>query len=363
MRTRLISVETAAAIFLLAAVVAVAPGTLSRTYAMMTIVAGVLPGLMLTGDVKLLNAGMLTADSNLLFKALISTLLNVPAGLAGVWLFGHQQALPLVLGLLLLATIGATAQAFSPVWFYTQFDKAWLLKSKLLSALAKVVGAAAAVAFLDLTWALAGVTLGAVIEFACNVKSLPWRVRPTPEVRRQFASPLGLAYGISRAVSAAIRLGLEQLFGALIASFLVIEQLIGGLNSLFDKYFARSSRWRQALRAGKLVYLVVMAALVPWLAGATFAPQERLTLLWLALVACAGLLPLSDMYTALQRRGQGFVALGSALVSLACAAILGAAWHQGVMRAVSLWAYVLLPGATFVFYWLSSLDDRHHTER
>jgi len=77
-------------------------------------------------------------------------------------------------------------------------------------------------------------------------------------------------------------------------------------------------------------------------------------------VACAGLLPLAEMYAALQRRGQDFVALGSTIVSVLCGAGLALAAWRGDSARAALVAYVALPGATFLFYWIASIDVRHN---
>ena len=362
MRVRLISAELVAAGALLAALVLVSPSELSKAYALITIVTGVLPGLMLTGDIKLLNAGVTTGAPNLRFKAITSATINIPIGAAGLLMQEHSHPLPLLLAFVVLGTLGATAQAFSSVWYYMQGDKRRMLRSKAASAAVKLTFAGAAIGFSEFTLALVGMTLGSMLEFALNFRSLPWHLGPAAGQRREIVSPLGAAYGVSRVVSAAVRLGLGQLFGPLIASFLVIEQLVGGLNSMFEKYFVRDSRWGKRVRALKLAYLAVMAAAVPLLASTTLHPGDKSALLWLVLVACAGLLPLAEMYAALQSRGQSAVAWGSSLISLACGVFLAIAWHQGALQWGSLAAYVLLPGCTFLLYWYLGLHATHHTE-
>lgn len=362
MRFRLIASEVTAAVALLAAVVLVAPSELSKAYALIVIVTGVLPGLMLTGDVKLLNAGVSESVADLRVKTILSAAVNLPAGMAGLMLLEHRLPLPLLALFVILAGVGGVAQAFSSVWYYTQPDKSRILRSKAASAGVKLAFVAAAVGLREFTLALVGMTLGTLVEFVLNFRTLPWHVRAQPGRRRGFVSPLGAAYGVSRVVAAAIRLGLAQLFGPLIASFLVIEQLVGGMNSVFEKYFVRTIRWRNGVRVLKLGYLVAMAAAVPLLASATLQPGDKIALVWLTLVACAGLLPLAEMYAALQRRGQPAVALGSSLVSLACGVFLAIAWHLGALKWASLVAYVLLPGCTFILYWLLSRHASHNTE-
>lgn len=362
MRFRLIASEITAACALLAAVVLVAPNELSKAYALLVIVAGVLPGLMLTGDAKLLNAGVTDAVADLRLKTVVSAAANLPVGAAGLLLLEHRQPLPLLALFVVLTGVGGVAQAFSSVWYYTQPDRSRMLRSKAASAGVKLAFAAAAVGLSEFTLALVGMTLGTLVEFALNFRTLPWHAPGRPGKRSRFVSPLGAAYGVSRLVSAAIRLGLAQLFGPLIASFLVIEQLVGGMNSVFEKYFVRATRWRSGVRALKLGYLAAMAAAVPLLASATLRPGDKSALLWLTLVACAGLLPLAEMYAALQRRGQSAVALGSSLVSLVCGIFLAIAWQLGSLKSASLVAYVLLPGCTFILYWFLSLHASHNTE-
>jgi hypothetical protein len=177
-------------------------------------------------------------------------------------------------------------------------------------------------------------------------------------------SPLGAAYGLSRAVVAAVKLGLEQLLGSLIASLLVIEQLVGGINSMFEKYFARSMRWRSAIRTGKAIFVAALLMALPWLSKADFSPQNRHAPWLLVVIAAAGLLPLSEMFTALQRRSERYVAVGSAVIAVACAAVLASAWWAGWPTGpVSLALYVVMPCLTFVFYWIASTHARHDTQR
>ena len=205
--------------------------------------------------------------------------------------------------------------------------------------------------------------LGAIAEFTINFRSLPWKRCSSDDRRNALLSSLGIAYGLARIVSAGIRLGLSIWFGPLIASFLVIEQLVGGANSLFEKYFVRSVRWRPVIRLFKAGYLAGMLAFVPWLASRSLSPSDRLSLLWLAIVACAGLLPLSEMYSALERRGQDYVAIGSGAICLVCATSLSVAWSSGILSQASLVSYVALPGTTFLFYWMSSSHARNDPQR
>jgi hypothetical protein len=362
LRVHLISAELAAAGALLAAVVLVAPSELSKVYALITIISGVLPGLLLTGDIKLLNAGVGKTASNLRFKFFAAAVTNIPVCFGFLLTERYAHPLPLLLGFVALGTLGGTAQAFTSVWYYVQADKRRMLGSKRASAAVKLTGAVLSIYFSEFSLALIGMTLGTMLEFGLNFRSLPWTRVPRRGQRREIISPLGAAYGVSRIVSASIRLGLEELFGVLIASFLIIEQLVGGLNSTFEKYFVRAVQWRRSVRALKAAYLLTMAVAAPLLLEAPLLPGDRSALLWLAMVACAGLLPLSEMYSALQRRGQTFVALGSVFVTLIIAVFMATSWYLGHLRSAALAAYILLPGATFILYWLSSLDARHNAE-
>ena len=157
---------------------------------------------------------------------------------------------------------------------------------------------------------------------------------------------------------------LLDMLGSLIASLLVIEQLVGGINSMFEKYFARSMRWRSAIRTGKAIFVAALLMALPWLSKADFSPQNRHAPWMLVVIAVAGLLPLSEMFTALQRRSERFVALGSAVIAAACAAVLALAWWAGWPTGpVSLALYVAMPCLTFVFYWIASTHARHDTQR
>lgn len=360
MRARLIGAEALAAAAQVSAVLLVAPGDLSTAFALVMIVTSVLPGLMLTGDVKLLNAGLAQSSRNLAMKTAASTALNLPLGAAALFLQHLNQPPSLLAFFVAFGTIGATAQTFSSTWYYVQPDKTKVVRSKLVSVGVKVAFAGFAVWLSELTLALIGMGLGAIVEFALNFRSLPWRTSAGLVRRRDIFSPLGLAYGVSRVISAGIKVGLAALFGSLIASFLVIEQLVGGANSIFEKYFVRSVRGRQAVRAFKILYLIAMLGFVPWLASQPFQPQDKISLVWLTIVAGAGLLPLSEMYVALERRGQTFVAIGSSVISVTCAALLYIAWLMGNLNWAALVAYVALPGLTFLFYWFSSTHARHH---
>jgi hypothetical protein len=359
----LLVTELVSAASLLVAVLLVAPDATSHAYAVMAIVAGVAPGLMLTGDIKLLNAGLPGGASGLKVKAAGSLALNVALGLCCLLLLEQRPPWPLAVCFLVITALGATLQSFSSVWFYLQLDRSKLARTKVAAATVKVAFVAAAVGYSEFTLALIGVMLGAMVEFALNFRLLPWNVGPVAVSVRGLLSPLGAAYGMSRAVSAGIRLGLGELLGALLASFLVIEQLIGGLNSLIDKYGARSTRWRATSRGLKVLYLVIVALAAPTIAAAVMAPWNRAVLAWLALVAGAGLLPLSEMYRALLNRGQSYVALGSMVISLIWGAIVAGAWLADSLKWISLAAYILLPGCTFLFYWLSSAHAGYHTER
>lgn len=348
------------AIALAAAVLLVAPGDLSHTYALIVIATSVVPGLMLTGDVKMLNAGVGGTVSYLRTKVILSTLVNLPVGAASVLLSAHQSPLALLAILTIVGALGATAQAFSSVWYYTQLDKRRIFRTKAVSTSVKAAFAVIALARSELAFALLGMTLGAIVEFGLNFRSLPWRTAAPIVRRRDLISMLGLAYGVSRLVSTAIRLGLGQLFGSLIASFLILEQLVGGANSVFEKYFLRSLSLRRVSQMLKISYLLVMVVAVPWLVSHPPQPESRASLAWLVLVACAGLLPLAEMYSALRCRGQNFVAIGSTTISVFCGAGLALAAWQGESARAALVAYVALPSLTFLFYWISSIYVCHN---
>lgn len=363
MRPRLIAAELAAAGGLLCALLWVVPGEAARLYALATIVASVLPGLMLTGDVKMLNAGGDLRPGPLGRKAALATLVNLP--LVGTVIALESTPLPAYIGALfvLLGVAGATAQAFSSAWYYVQTDRSRILASKAAASAARLGFAGAAIVAGELALALAGLSVGALVEFAANFRALPWNAPVDRPARSGLVSPLGAAYGASRLVSAGIKFGLAQWLGPLVASFLVIEQLVGGANAIFEKYFVRSTRWRRPLRLFKTMYLLAMLALLPWLTTTAFAPHDRTALAWLGLLACASLLPLAEMYAALQRRGESFVAAGSAAVLAIVAIGLALAWFASRLPAAAPSAYVLLPGLTFAFYWWSSLHVRHDTEQ
>jgi hypothetical protein len=364
LRTWLVASDAAAAASLLAAVTLVPPSETSRAFALITIVASVLPGLLLTGEVKRLVAGVNAGSAHLLRRVGTAAALNVPAAAAGLLLLDRPLSWPLLAGFVVLAAVGSTAQACSSLWYYTQTTGSRILISKAASAAVRIGFASAAVMRREFTWALVGVPLAALTEFALNQRSLQRVVADAAIADSASVSPLGAAYGLSRAVFAAIKLGLEQLLGSLIASMLVIEQLVGGINSMFEKYFARSMRWRSAIRAGKAIFVAALLIALPWLSKADFSPQNRHAPLMLVVIAVAGLLPLSEMFTALQRRSERFVALGSAIIAAACAAVLALAWWAGWPTGrVSLALYVVMPCLTFVFYWIASTHARHDTQR
>jgi len=363
LRARLITAELCAAAALATAVLLVSPGDMSNAYALVTIVTGVLPGLMLTGEVKLINAGLVHPNQTLLSKTVASAALNIPIGALALAIDDTSETTTVLVTFVLLGTLGATAQAFSSTWYYVQSNKILVMRSKILSAGVKIACAAVATWRSELTWALIGMTLGAIAEFTLNFRSLPWRSPGSTDQRSALLSSLGIAYGLSRTVSAAIRVGLSVLFGPLIASFLIIEQIVGGANSLFEKYFVRSVRCRPVILLIKTAYLAGMLVYVPWIASRSFSPSDQLSLLWLTVVACAGLLPLSEMYAALERRGQNYVAIGSGAISLFCACALGVAWVDGIFSRAALVSYVALPGATFLFYWISASHARNDPQR
>jgi len=85
LRLILVATDLLSAAALAAAVVLVAPGELSRTYALIVIATSVVPGLMLTGDVKMLNAGVGETVSHLRSKVVASVLLNLPIGFSSAW--------------------------------------------------------------------------------------------------------------------------------------------------------------------------------------------------------------------------------------------------------------------------------------
>jgi hypothetical protein len=287
---------------------------------------------------------------------------NALIGAVTVWTVEPRPSLTMMAILATIGALGAIAQAFSSVWYYTQPDKARVLRSKAVSASVKVAFAGVAMAKSELTFALMGISLGAIVEFSLNFRTLPWRNGSPVARRREYISALGVAYGISRLVSAVIRLGLSQLFGTLIASFLILEQLVGGVNSVFEKYFLRSEALRRTSKVLKVTYLLVMAVVIPWLIAHPLAPDSQASLAWLALVACAGLLPLAEMYSALRQRGQSFVGLGSIIVSLTTGTGVALAAWWGAPASAALVAYVALPGATFFFYWIASINVRHNTK-
>jgi hypothetical protein len=362
LRARLISAELCAAAALASAVLLVSPGEMSKAYALVIIATAVLPGLMLTGEVKLINAGIVQPTQTLRTKTVASAALNFPIGVLALAFQDSRETPVVLLMFVLLGTLGATAQAFSSTWYYVQPDKAMVIRSKLLSASIKIICASVAWWRSELTWALIGMTLGAISEFTINFRSLSWKRDRNDHRRSGVLSPLGVAYGLARIVSAVIKVALSTLFGPLIASFIVIEQLVGGVNSIFEKYFVRSIQWRSTIRLSKVVYLLGMIMFIPWLYSRSLLPSDRWSLLWLTIVACAGLLPLSEMYTALERRGESYVAIGSAVICSCCAAAIAGAWLLGILGQASLFFYVSLPGSTFLFYWIAASHARNHTQ-
>jgi hypothetical protein len=265
LRLSLVLTDIVSAIVLAAAVLLVAPGDMSHTYALIVIATSVVPGLMLTGDVKMLNAGVGGTGSHLRTKVIVCALVNLPVGAASASLSVHQPPLMLLAILTLIGAIGATAQAFSSVWYYIQPDKRRIFRSKAVSTSVKVAFVGIAIARSELAFALLGMTIGAIVEFGLNFRSLPWRTTAPIVRRRDLITMLGLAYGVSRLVSTAIRLGLGQLFGSLIASFLILEQLVGGVNSVLEKYFLRSLSLQRVSQKIKVAYILVMVVAVPWL--------------------------------------------------------------------------------------------------
>ncbi len=332
-------------------------------FALVMIASGILPGLMLTGEVKMINAGIVQPTQTLLTKTVASIVLNFPIGALALVLQDSSEAPAIFVAFVLLGVLGATAQAFSSTWYYVQPDKVMVMRSKLLSTSIKIICATMAWWHSELTWALIGIALGAIVEFTFNFQSLPWRRCSGDDRRYALLSSLGVAYGMARIASAGIRLGLSTWLGPLIASFLVIEQLVGGANSFFEKYFVRSVRWRPVIRLLKATYLVGMLAFIPWLASRSPSPSDQLSLLWLTIVACAGLLPLSEMYAALERRGQDYVAVGSVSICLICATALSVSWYAGILSQASLVSYVALPGVTFLFYWIASSHVSNDPQR
>jgi hypothetical protein len=355
LRLSLISLDVLAAAALVATVIVVPPSELSRGFSVIIIASGVIPGLMLTGAVKMLNTGFAESPSDLRLKVTISALTNLIIGGASAWIAFSNTSLMLMATFTLIAALGSTAQSFSSVWYYVQRDKVKLFVSKVVSVGVKVAFAGSALASSEVTFALVGILLATLVDFGFNCRSLYWRPAALPALRSGLISPLGVAYGITRLASAVVRLGLVQLFGLLIASFLIIEQLMGGLNSIFEKYFLNSRNLRRPAKIFKVIYLLVMVATIPWLLIHPMQFESDASLAWLALTACAGLLPMAEMYAALRQRGENFVAIGSASLSVLCITGLGLAAWQGELARAALVAYVALPSFTFLFYWVSSI--------
>jgi hypothetical protein len=364
LRLRLVALDAIAAASLLAAVLLVPAGETSRAFALLSIVATVLPGLLLTGDVKRLVAGVNPDLGALLRKAGWAAALNLPVGAAAATVLDLRVPVPIVAAFVLIAAAGSAAQACSSIWYYAR-PQGPLVYAKAVSAGVRVVLVLAAIALRELAWALIGLPLAALAEFALNRCAFR---EPGGSVATQEAparlSPLGAAYALSRAVQATIKLGLEQLMGSLIATFLLIEQVVGGINALFEKYFARTVRGRGAIRIAKTAYAGATLSLLPLLTRADLAPGNLWALGWLALIAIAGLLPLSEMFHALQRRSEVVVALGSMALAVPCAAALGGVWiAHGPVGPTALALYVALPISTFFFYWIAGSHARDDTQR
>ena len=120
------------------AVFLVVPNEISQSYASLVIVANVIPGLMLTGSIKLLNLGLVDNSANLVAKIIASFLLSF---LVCVLVIFHQKpGLSIAFLGLLVATAasGSIAQPFSSVWFYIQPNNLMLLIGKSLSLCVRV---------------------------------------------------------------------------------------------------------------------------------------------------------------------------------------------------------------------------------
>jgi hypothetical protein len=337
---------------------------------MLAIVSSVLPGLILTGDVKRLVAGRSMDSRSLRSKAAVTATANLLVTAAAAVLLPLGGGVWLLAAFVLVAALGSTAQACTSIWYYVVAQPVALLPSKSVSATVRVSLVTLAIVRGELTWAVLSMPLAAACEFALNQR-LVWRLpEPTPpkplalrssEVR---PSPLGAAYAMSRGVQAAIKLALEQLIGAMIATFLLIEQLVGGVNTLFEKYFARTQRARKAILVAKMSYAALALALLPALVAVDYTPGRWPALAALAWLALAGLLPLAEMLRALQRRSERAVAVASAAVGLCCGAGLATVWlWDGPVGAAALVLYAAMPITTFFAYWLVSLHARHDAER
>lgn len=371
MRRWFVALDVAVAAVLAAAVILVPAGAASRAYAMLAIVASVLPGLMLTGDVKRVVAGHPLDSTALRHKVAITASANLVVTTAASGALQPGGGLWLLAAFVLVAALGSTAQACTSIWYYVVPRTDALLSSKSISATLRVGLCIVAIARGELTWAMLSMPLAAVCEFALNQRMLQ---RSPPAAGQETLavpshgpirlSPLGMAYVVSRGVQAAIKLGLEQLVGATIAAFLLIEQLVGGVNTMFEKYFARTRRARAVTLAAKIAYAALALALLPALVAVDYAPgrwQALAALTWLAL---AGLLPLAEMLRALQRRSERSVAGASTVVALCCGIGLAGVWlRSGPVGVVSMWLYSALPIATFFVYWLSNWHARHDAQR
>jgi hypothetical protein len=370
LRPWFVALDVAAAASLLAAVMLVPADAASRAYAMLAIVSSVLPGLTLTGDVKRLVAGRSIDPHSLRSKAAATAAANLlVTGAAAVLLSSGGGLWPLA-GFVVVAALGSTAQACTSIWYYVAARPTALLPSKSASAVLRVGLSVLAIVRGELTWAVISIPLAAACEFALNqrlARRLPAELaQTTPYVHSSWVepSPLGAAYAASRAVQAAIKLAMEQLIGAMIATFLLIEQLVGGVNTLFEKYFARAQRARRAIVVVKLAYAATALALLPALVAADYTPGHWPALAALGWLALAGLLPLAEMLRALQRRSEKAVAFASAAVALCCGLGLAGVWFwDGPVGAASMALYLAMPIITFCAYWLASFHARHDTER
>jgi hypothetical protein len=366
LRLRLVALDAIAAASLLAAVLLVPAGETSRAFALLAIVATVLPGLLLTGEVKRLVAGVNPDVGALLRKAGWAAALNLPLTAAAALVLDLRVPVPILAAFVLVAAAGSAAQACTSIWYYARQAQGALVYAKAVSAGVRVVLVLAAIALRELAWALIGLPLAALAEFVLNRHALAERVTsPATQDTRTRLSPLGVAYAATRAVLAGVKLALEQLIGPLIATFLLIEQLVGGLNAVFEKYFARTRRGRGAVRMVKTGYALLMMPALPTLVHTDFAPGSRWALAVLATVAVAGLLPLSEMFHALQHRSELAVALVSMVLAGVFAAVLGTTWLcGGPIGQAALASYVLWPVATFVFYWIAGTTHaRDDTQR
>ncbi len=362
MRKYSLGTELCSAAALATAVFVVQPGELSGLYALVVILCSVAPGLMLTGDIKLINAGMRSSSSNLTRKAAVSTILNLCISAAAVVDLGSSVDVRLLVLLVLLGSVGGTAQTFSSVWYYCQRDEGAFLRSKTVSAGVKILLCCLGIAQSELLYSLVGIAGGAIIEFAFNFRSLPPQKIAQSDSRVGSISLLGVAYGLSRIVLACTRIGLSQLLGSQIARFVIVEQLVGGANTIYEKYFVRSMMKGNIDRILKGAYLVASIPLVLFFLENTPPSQAAAWLPWLIFFAIAGLLPLSEMYITLRSRGERFVSRASIAVSLISAGALFLSFLQGDFARGSLIIYLLLPAATFLLYWLGALGVHNNPQ-